>query len=40
MFPIHMGLLFLSGLSVVMARVIYELFCPKMVKSHINYGSL
>jgi hypothetical protein len=40
MFPIHMGLLFLSGLSVVIARIIYELFCPKLVKAYINPTSL
>ncbi len=40
MFPIHMGLLFLSGLSVVIARIIYELSCPKLVKAYINPTSL
>jgi hypothetical protein len=40
MFPIHMGLLFLSGLSVVIARIIYELSCPKLVKACIDPSSL
>jgi hypothetical protein len=40
MFPIHMGLLFLSGLSVVIARIIYELSCPRLVKAYINPTSL
>lgn len=39
-FPIQMGLLFLSGLLVVIARIIYELSCPKPLKVHINYSSL
>jgi hypothetical protein len=39
-FPIQMGLLFLAGLSVVIARVFYELFCPKMVKAHITGSAL
>jgi|SRR6266850_3207714 len=39
-FPMQMGLLFLSGLSVVIARIIYELSCPKLVKAHVNHSSL
>ena len=35
-----MGLLFFSGLSVVIARIIYELSCPKLVKAYINPTSL
>lgn len=35
-FPIQMGLLFFSGLLIVFARVIYEIFCPKLLKAYIN----
>jgi hypothetical protein len=39
-FPKQMGLLFFSGLLVVIARIFYELRCPNLVKAHINSSSL
>ena|SRR6266545_2421406 len=39
-FPIQMGFLFFSGLFVIIARIFYELCCPKLVKAHINSSSL
>ena len=39
-FPAQMVLLFFSGLSVVLARSIYELSCTKLVKAHISSSSL
>jgi hypothetical protein len=39
-FPIQMSFLFFSGLLVVIARVIYETFCPKLLKAYINNNPL
>jgi hypothetical protein len=35
-----MGLLFFSGAFVVIARVFYEIFCPRLVKAYINSSTL
>jgi hypothetical protein len=39
-FPSQMGLLFFSGAFVVIARIFYEGFCPRLVKAHINSSTL
>ncbi len=39
-FPIQMGLLFFSGACVVIARMFYEIFCPRLVKAYINSNAL
>jgi hypothetical protein len=39
-FPIQMGLLFFSGACVVIARILYEIFCPRLVKAYISSNPL
>ncbi len=38
--PVQMILLFFSGLLVVIARAIYEIYCPKLLKSFIKINPL
>lgn len=39
-FPRQMLFLFLSGLFVIIARFIYEIYCPKLLKAYINNNPL
>jgi len=39
-FPVQMGLLFFSGVFVVIARIFYEFRCPRIVKDYINPSNL